>query len=64
MAHAGGEVADGITQRSWPLNRNAGGEAVVGTFGPPHAIAAHSLGCAITALAITNGLPARSGSGS
>lgn len=44
--------------------RTHGGEmmaalnAVVDTFGPPHAIVAHSLGCAITAFAIADGLPA------
>jgi pimeloyl-ACP methyl ester carboxylesterase len=32
--------------------------AVVDTFGPPHAIVAHSLGCAITAFAIADGMPA------
>lgn len=38
-------------------------DAVVDTFGPPHAIVAHSLGCAITAFAIADGLsaPARLG---
>ena len=40
----GGEMMDALT-------------AVVDTFGGPHAIVAHSLGCAITAVAIADGLP-------
>jgi predicted alpha/beta hydrolase family esterase len=41
----GGEMMDALS-------------GVVDTFGRPHAIVAHSLGCAITAFAIADGLPA------